>query len=180
MRAGLAVLLLTVAGILVPISPSDAAPVQISYIVAAHPDDEYSLWSLVTGSTGNYKVLIYLTHGEQTSACMSASETTSFGPYWYQGPSSPVGQPNYSEINARGTGTSWAGRWTTTCRDARRRGTQAFYNDKAATDPAIPSGFTSRGVYSFPGNTIAGIPPRRDDNGVIVDSRLVSRPVRAQ
>lgn len=150
-RSGLALLLLTIASVLVPVAPSDAAPVQISYIVAAHPDDEYSLWSLVTGSTGNYKVLIYLTQGEQTSACMSASETTSYGPYWYQGPSSPVGQPNYGEINPRGTGTSWAGRWTTTCRDARRRGTQAFYNDKATTDSAIPSGFTTRGVYSFPG-----------------------------
>jgi hypothetical protein len=153
-----------------------AAPVQISYITAAHPDDEFSLWSLVTGSTGNYKAMIYLTQGEQSSACQTAAEgaTTGAGPYWYQGPTSPVLQPNYGEINPVGA-TLWAGRWTALCREGRRNSTMAWLDAKAASDGAIPNGFTLRGTYSFPGNTSAGLPPQRfDGTSVPIESRTAT------
>lgn len=42
---------------------------QITYIVFAHPDDEYCAWALIHKSTGNYPVFCMLTRGEQTNYC---------------------------------------------------------------------------------------------------------------
>lgn len=155
---------------------AEAASTLISYLVMPHPDDETGVWSLVTGSTDNYKVIIFMTEGEASSACRTAAEGTGGGPYWYQGPSSPVGQPNYAEINPRGTGANlWAGRWTSTCSTARIESTLSFLEAKAAADSTAPGNFPSAGspsgTFSFSGNTSAGIPPRREDNGNTYTSR---------
>lgn len=42
---------------------------QINYVVFAHPDDEYSSWSLIHSSSANYPVFCMLTRGEQTNHC---------------------------------------------------------------------------------------------------------------
>lgn len=156
-----------------PAAAQAGSPVQLSYVTMAHPDDEFPEWSLVTGSTGNYKVFIYMTRGEDTGACQTTSQSASnkAGPYWYQGPSSPVSQPNYGEINPEGTTNIWQGRLTDVCVAARIHGTLAFIESKARADASIPSGLDYRGTYIFGGNTVEGLPPRRADNGVYRESR---------
>jgi hypothetical protein len=156
-------------------SPAHAAPVQLSYVILPHEDDEWSTWSLVHGSTSNYKVFIYMTSGEQTGACNSTSNPSG-GPRWYQGPGSPVGQPNYSEIDpAQGqwneaTQAVPGGTWSAACSNARRLSTRNFLNDRAAQDGALPAGFpaTHSLTTCFAGNTAAGVPPSRTDGGNLV------------
>lgn len=141
-------------------APALAAPIQISYLVMPHPDDEYQVWSLVTGSGTNYKVIIYMTRGEQTAFCKNDSAAKNA----YQGPLSPVGQPDYGEVNPLGAGTNiWLGMWTSTCKNSRIEGTLDFLTKKAQSDSSIPTGFSYRNTYSFTGNTSAGVPPRRYD-----------------
>jgi hypothetical protein len=153
------------------VTPAAAAPSRISYVVVAHPDDEWSGWSLVTGSTGNYKVFIIMTRGEETGACTTGSTNGTDGRYWYEGPDSPVGQPDYAEINPLGTGGNpWQGQWTSACSNARRYATRRFLLDRAAKDSAIPSGLSYLGRFEFSGNTRAGIPPQRNDGGNVYTS----------
>lgn len=82
--------------------PAAAAPSAISYIVSAHPDDEWATWGLVKGAANNYKVFVFLTQGEETTHCQTAASQSGLalanrtGPYSYQGPDSPVGQPDYA------------------------------------------------------------------------------------
>lgn len=173
-------------GTLIYAPEAQAAPVQISWFVASHPDDEFSSWSLITGSTGNYKVMIYSTRGEQTGSCMTASEAGGAnGPYQYQGPLSPVAQPDYGEINPMGAGYDiWSGgRWTSTCAEARMSGLLGFLDDKAASDPAIPSGFTQRADYSnttspCQTNTVEGVPPQRIDGTAPYEVTTTAREIR--
>jgi|JI9StandDraft_2_1071091.scaffolds.fasta_scaffold137145_2 hypothetical protein len=160
--------------IVVATGSDDAAqalgPVQISYVVSPHPDDEWSTWSLVDNSSDNYKVFIYMTRGEETGACRKINEASA-GPYWYQGPASPVGQPNYGEIDPANSQWSNAsgGRFSTNCTNARRAANRNFLNDRAAADPSLPGAFTSSTTGCFTGNTSAGLPPRREDNGVVTN-----------
>lgn len=42
---------------------------KITYIVTAHPDDEYAAWALIHRSSSNYPVFCVLTRGEQTDRC---------------------------------------------------------------------------------------------------------------
>lgn len=49
--------------------PPSTTKTQISYIVAAHPDDEYASWALIRQSAANYPVFCVLTRGEQSSYC---------------------------------------------------------------------------------------------------------------
>lgn len=150
-----------------------AAPGQISYILLPHPDDDYQTWSLVTGSSSNYKVFIHMTRGEQSTYCPPN------GAYGYEGPGSITGE-NDGEINPLGTGTNiWVGMWTTTCREARVQGTLAFLRSRATVDASIPGGvFTELTAPTLTGNTLAGLPPRRFDNMYNTGSGITSRGVR--
>lgn len=50
--------------------PPPSSPArQLSYVVFAHVDDEYSSWPLIAGSFSNYKVFVMCTRGERLGAC---------------------------------------------------------------------------------------------------------------
>lgn len=153
---------------------AQAAPGQISYILLPHPDDDYQTWSLVTGSSSNYKVFIHMTQGEQSGYCEPN------GKYGYEGPGSPVQEYNRGEINPLGTGTNiWIARWTDTCENARMQGTLAFLRTRAVSDPAIPGGsFTELPPPTLTGYTRSGLAPRRFDNDFNTGSGSISRGVR--
>lgn len=158
-RSAFALVILTVVSLVGPYAgPASAAPGQLSYILLPHPDDDYQTWSLVTGSSSNYKVFIHMTQGEQSTYCPPV------GAYGYEGPGSNTGE-NDGEINPLGTGTNiWSGMWTTTCRNARIQGTLNFLNSRSYSDPTIPGGFFERTPPALSGNTLAGLFPQRFDN----------------
>lgn len=174
-----------IAGVSVVEAPPASASTQISYIVAAHPDDENTLWSLVTGSSGNYKVFVVLTHGESTAHCLTLDQGTTAGgggPYSFEGPNNTAaGQPDYGEVNPLGsTGNPWQGKWKAACRDARRKSMFAFLNQQAINDASIPNGtWTCTTTADFSGLTpdpagpaTGGLDPTGlDTNGARVVSR---------
>jgi len=184
-RIGIAaavVSLMTITGLALSVAPASASPTTIEYVLLPHPDDENTMWSRVTGrstTTGHnqaatYKVIIYMTRGEETAACRTVSDPDGPGSAWYEGPSSPSGEPNYGETYPWGSGSSWTGKWTSGCKAARMRSTIGYLNDKAASDPTLPSGLAYSATHSFVGNTSAGIPPQRfDAGGAVVNSYSV-------
>jgi hypothetical protein len=115
-------------------APADAAATHVSYVINAHPDDEMNMWSLIEGSSGNFKVFAFMTQGEQTSACATD---------WYEegtgeiNPLTGVGQPG-----------TW-GRNSPNCYEGRRRSTLNFLADISAQDPAIPGTFADRGTVTI-------------------------------
>lgn len=164
----LVVAAVTLSGVVTFASPASAAGSQLSYIVMPHPDDEFQGWSLIGGSSGNNKVFIYATSGDETSACARQDQGTGSGPYWYQGPSSPVGQPNYGEVaplRSPWNNDSTGGKSKPACVDSRRHSTRQFLAAQAFVDATIPNFSTSPSTKCFSGDTRAGIPPRRKDFG---------------
>lgn len=153
-------------------------PSQVSatWLVMPHPDDETGVLSRVLARPDDHEVVVMMTHGEQSSACRTAAEGA--GPAWYQGPGSPVGQPDLGEVNPLGTGTNvWTGRWSPECRRARVASTLAFLEDRADADPTAPGGWPGADAPAverdLPGTTRSGVPPQRDDGGEVVESRRV-------
>lgn len=143
-----------------------ATPTQLSYVVIPHPDDEYEGWSLIDNSTSNYKVFVLMTRGEETGGCNPASAGAG-GPYWYHGPNSPVGMPNYNERMP--VPNPWVGRWTSACKQARVESFRTFLETMAASDVSLPRSPTSRGRFCFGGMPSDGLAPsvvdRTDANG---------------
>lgn len=99
-----------------------AAPIHMQIVAMPHPDDEHQAWSLIEGSSGNYKVLVYFTRGEQTAYCANPSLQT----HWNE--VSPSVLPN--------------AKWSTQCHNARISSTLGFLNTMSQTDSAIPGGFS--------------------------------------
>lgn len=103
-----------------------AGPNKMSYIVVPHPDDEAQAWSLIENSTGNYKVFIMLTRGEQTYYCN-----------W----------PGYEEGTGEQAPSPWPqGKWTPSCEQARMDSFFEFMAGMALTDSALPASFAYQGV----------------------------------
>lgn len=158
--------------------PAAAAPSAISYVVSAHPDDEWATWGLVKGAANNYKVFVFLTQGEETTHCQTAASQANrplaerTGPYSYQGPGSPVGQPNYGE---QSPGSPWGGKNTAECKAGRIAAAIEVMRDRARSDPTLPNVDVDSGVKTLtnPATTREGLPPRRNDNGVDYTSRSV-------
>lgn len=149
--ATLLVLLLAAA-----VSPAAALPLPLPktgvfYVVVPHPDDEFNIWSMIQAhSATDYIVWISLTQGEGTVSCLdehsSKNEEPPYepgaatwlaegldytayktGPYRYQGPNSPVGQPNLGERHPYGD--PWQGLHTQACKDARIASWHWFLDD---------------------------------------------------
>ncbi len=133
---------------------------QIAYVVIPHPDDEWEAWSLIEKSPANYPVFILLTQGEETGGC-HPKEIAGVGPHWYQGPNSPVGQPNLGEYVL---GNPWQGRWTASCSAARIASYHLFLDRMAKVDPALPYKPPYIGRFCFGGTTSDGAAPSRIDN----------------
>ncbi len=163
--------------IVVPVPAAQAAPRQISYVVAPHPDDEYQMWSLIEHSSDNYKVVLVMTQGEESGYCQSAAQIAASGvrqgAYGYQGANSPVGQPDLGEVHP---GNPWAGKWTSSCTLARRQSTIRFWNARADRDGAVPRFSDSSSTMTLSSSTYGtpsdGEPTRRDD-GTFYSSRSV-------
>lgn len=170
-RIAMATLLVAAATFVVAAPEAGAAdPTQLNFVVMPHPDDEFSQWGMVGASAADYKVFLFMTRGEASGFCEASGGIPS-----YQGPGSPGGnQPDLWEINPLGTGQYlWWGKWDQQCIDARVASTVHFLNDKAASDPSLPSGFYHQANYSqlCTTNTVAGLAPQRDDNGQAIVSR---------
>lgn len=88
---------------------------QITYILFAHPDDEYASWSLIHSSSANYPVFCMLTRGEQTAYCPA--------PWYDAGEDQPATLPA-----PKGSGD---------CMTARINSHRNFLNRMAAVDPYI-------------------------------------------
>ena len=109
------------------------------YAVSAHPDDEIYAWAQIQDRPDDYIVFTLITEGEQTDSCQTADETKAgggdpgpangtvgegftggepgiLGPFKYQGPDSPVGEPDKGE--RRPLGNPWQGQGTKACGDA--------------------------------------------------------------
>ena len=99
-----------------------AAPINMQIVAMPHPDDERQAWSLIEGSSDNYKVFVYFTRGEQSSFCDKPSLQT----HWNE--VSPGVLPN--------------AKWSTQCHNARISSTLGFLNTMSQTDSAIPGGFS--------------------------------------
>lgn len=52
-----------------PAQATSYTPGSMSYVVIPHPDDEWQAWSLIERSSGNYKVFMLMTQGDQTGYC---------------------------------------------------------------------------------------------------------------
>lgn len=133
---------------------ASAAGSQLSYIVMPHPDDEWGGWSLIANSTGNNKIFLFATNGEQTGACSPEGEA------WYEG--------SYGETQPSNPPWNAGGRFSSACMASRRSSTLGELNDRAATDPTLPTFVgASPSTKCFSGNTRAGIPPQRKDDGLL-------------
>lgn len=135
---------------------------EMRYAVVAHPDDEFQgAWALIQDSPETYTVFVTATQGENTRSCMPAGESQPVGdpglsngtfvegltgegfdgrglegPYRYQGPNSPVGEPDKGERHP--FGNPWQGTGTEACRLARIASWHWFLDDMAAHDASLP------------------------------------------
>ena len=120
------------------------------YFVQAHPDDEAVSWQLIDDRQDAYGVFITLTRGELSKACMTAEEaraaavkedgtqgTPVDGPYRYEGPRSPVGEPNDGERMP--LVTPWLGRGHENCGTAKLASWHWFLDDAAQIDFGFPN-----------------------------------------
>lgn len=136
-----------------------AAPTEMQYSVSAHPDDEAAALAYVMGRPQTYWVWVIMTRGEQTDSCLPASEVEpagdpgpanatllegfgqgvppAKGPYKFQGPGSPVGEPDRGERAP--LGDPWQGRGTVDCQRARVASWHWVLDDMAGIDAALPS-----------------------------------------
>lgn len=133
------------------------------YVLQAHVDDEIDGWGLVAQrSPKDYIVWVVVTRGRTTVSCETAAEAASgWDPYWdltfvegmgftsttppprrtgpfrYQGPDSPVGEPHLSERDPYGD--PWQGKGSDACGDARTASWHWFLDEMAAHAPAVHS-----------------------------------------
>ena len=128
------------------------------YSISAHPDDEFGTWGIIENRPHDYIVSVLATQGEQTTSCLTAAESPGVGdpglangtieegfgssetlgiegPYKYQGPSSPVGEPDKGERHP--LGNPWRGQGTDACRDARVASWHWFLDDMAQLDSGL-------------------------------------------
>lgn len=129
-------------------APARSAKSSTFYFVEAHPDDEALAWQLVDDFQQHYTVFVLLTQGERTVACLTEQEahdyelipkngdTPAVGPYRYEGPNSPVGEPDEGERDP--FGNPWVGMDTPECGRAKVASWHWFLDDAAALDPGFP------------------------------------------
>ena len=117
---------------LIDVTPKDS----MFYAVMAHPDDEYHAWSMIQARSDEYVVFVTMTQGEGTFNCRTPEEATEDnkrgGPYSYQGPGSPVGEPNLGERAP--LGNPWVGQHSDACKRARIASWHWFLDDMNAAD----------------------------------------------
>ena len=144
------VLTALLAGSLLNASPAPAQTAKSStfYFVEAHPDDEALGWQLVDDFQDHYTVFVLTTQGERSVACATEEEshdyphapkngeTPTVGPYRYEGPGSPVGEPDEGERHP--LGNPWVGMDTPQCGRAKVASWHWFLDDAAALDPGFP------------------------------------------
>lgn len=121
-----------------------AAPYQKSIIAMPHPDDETQAWSLIEGSTGNYKVFVYFTKGEQTVYCENSG-------YSGNGEVAPL--------------VTNPGKWSKGCTDSRINSTLRFLNSMSTKDSAVPGGFSLNRVQTVFPNSQGKVLGHVDANG---------------
>lgn len=141
--------------------PAVAYPIELEktkmfYVVAAHPDDEPNIWSMIQSlDPWTYTVFVNFTRGEGTASCMRkedaqngtyATEELEFvegfdaaingevawGPYKYQGPNSPVDELNEGET--RPIIDPWEGQGSKECKKARVASWHWFMDDMHELD----------------------------------------------
>jgi hypothetical protein len=130
------------------VAHASAGAVQYSYVVSAHPDDEYSAWSLIDKSPSNYPVFIFMTQGESSGMCVS-SAAYNVGDERYPGTLNPPAN-NYPTMAHATTPWDRPATWAPTlpvteatvkdpgCRQARMNSTEQFLDDMGASDPTLP------------------------------------------
>lgn len=142
MKKVLGLLLTSVMGLAL-IGPTHAAPsshalsnkASMFYAVMAHPDDETAGWNLLRSRSNDYIVFITMSMGEGTSFCWTpekALDEGKGGPYGYQGPGSPIGEPNLGERDP--LGNPWVGVHTEACKRARIASWHWFLDDAHDAD----------------------------------------------
>lgn len=161
-------------------SAQPAGVTNIDYIFSAHPDDEYQGYSRIDGVTDDYRVFVYMTRGEQSSYCRTASDPELHyaayqegqGPWGYQGPNAAVPQFDRGELEPRFNGLSpWGGQWTPGCVEARVQGTLLMLDALAAQDTGQPVTFDKRGrFYGGLYYNSSVVVPRRYDSHSNVDN----------
>ena len=127
---------------------------QTYYVIMAHPDDEANAWSVIEKRPPtDYLIFVTMTRGEATASCLPAEESQHedppygpndflaesndgkayrTGPYKYQGPDSPVGEPNLGERHP--LGSPWNGRGTEACAAAGIASWHWFLDDAHHVD----------------------------------------------
>lgn len=144
--------------------PAETPRLEMFYSVAAHPDDEGSGWAMVAHRPQTYVVMVTVTQGERTAFCKTAeesrptrdpeaangtiveglSEADGEGPFGYQGPDSPVEEPDKGERHP--LGNPWKGKGSRACKNARIASWHWFLDEMALTDGGLPD----MGVASDP------------------------------
>lgn len=127
------------------------------YVVAAHPDDEPNIWSLITTlDPTTYVVFVNLTRGEGTVSCATAGQSKNdpymteeltfvegfeatgpqpaTGPYKYQGPDSPEGVDEDNLGETHPYGFPWTGQGSEECKRARVASWHWFMDDMHGLD----------------------------------------------
>lgn len=134
-------------------STARAQKTETLYAVGAHPDDEIGGWGIVDQRPKTYTIFVTMTQGENTRSCLTPEESGSppaeppdpgphpedlgyKGPYRYQGPGSPVGQPDKGEVHP--LGNPWQGLGTEACRAARLSSWHGFLDEMGTLDPTLP------------------------------------------
>jgi hypothetical protein len=144
---------------------ASARKTKMIYGVVAHPDDETAGWSAIQQRSDTYTVLVTMTRGENTRSCVGPEDwgpspgpppepeepNADFGwvgPHRYQGPDSPVGQPDEGEQHP--LGNPWQGKGTRACADARLHSWNSFLDDMALEDRTLPFRPSYRGKFCAP------------------------------
>ena len=130
------------------------------YVIEAHPDDETPGWQLIDDFQDHYTVFVLITPGERSVACISEQESHGYphqtkvegeptvGPYRYEGPDSPVGEPNQAERHP--FENPWQGMDTPACGRAKVASWHWFLDDVAAFDPGFPDFGISKSATGDP------------------------------
>lgn len=121
-----------------------------SIVTVAHPGDEFQAWSLIDGSSANYKIFVVATRGEQSNACTPEKFAA-------------LQQTNLGEVAPSPTPT---GKWTTSCADARMNSMLGYLSAMSEHDPTVPGSWSApRDIGPFPA---VGVSLCRDDGGAQV------------
>lgn len=126
--------------------PPSTPATQLSYVVFAHVDDEYSSWSLIANSFSNYKVFVMCTRGEQLGACNWRAENVNPG----EDPPNPT-PPR-------------TGQGSDECKTARINGFRNFLRYMAGVDGSV--GDPGNGIGTGPLPTVDG----RSSTGYIISA----------